>query len=507
MTVPPASGRSLALLLLLALLHGAALASIKPMLQVSDELSYLSGAQFGAQEHWLADDAPLRLRVAPPDGVVVYWPPAGKPAFRIVAGGLLAAASTVAEPAGAAVAVRLVMALTLPLAVLFTWRLARELAPEAPEIALGASTIVALQPVFASVAGGIGPDAPANAASALALWLLARFALGRSGRFEPLLLFAAIGAAIAFKDTGFFLGAGLIAALLVRARRMRAAAGAWRAAVRADPWLLIVPAALLLPAVSPASWQALFRSPYLREARLDAALPFAVLRATLEALPRTFVSFWTSLGNFGAAEVHVAAAWVVAAALASIAALAGLALYLRRPAPWETAGGRRDRLAVFAVFAVGGAVLLVQPAVRLVVTAQPDEFQGRWLFPFLPALAVYACVGLSARLSRPGLLLPALGLGMAGVALASLALVLVPHYYATFPGEYRVEQLYLLGPYGRPADPARVLPFVSADAVPGLARVLALAAFGAAALCVPFALAGAASLTSTGEPGRRPPSS
>lgn len=458
---------ALACLLALTLVHGAAVATVRPMFQISDEAAYLASAQRGALRHLPSGDARVRL-VAPPDGRILGPWSQAKPAYEALAGRLLLELTGRWPPAEAAVVLRLIFSLTNVLAVYWAYRAARLLAPRNPLVAWGTPTIVGLHPVFVGYGAAVAPDAPANALSAFACWQLVRFAGGRSAGLATLLPVAAAAGAAAFKDTALALVASAGVAMPVRLWRLRhrPAAGAARW-LRREAWVLLVPACALAAAILP--FWSLLRSPYLTA---QAAAPFwpprpatlaDVGRELLDNLPVLFHSFWANLGNFGGGAVHLPDVlfWGLSALCAAAAAgIVASAWGPRRPSPEDPGAESAARWPHAVVFGAGLLVLLLQAPVRQIAYGSSDLFQGRWLFPMMVPLAMAMTAGLSRWLEAPGRALPLLAFLMATVAAVALVGVLVPHYYTDFPRTYDAHVLFLAGPYGHPLHEAGVQAFL-----------------------------------------------
>lgn len=462
---------ALACLLALTLAHGAALATVRPMFQISDEAAYLASAQRGALRRLPPGDARARL-VAPPDGEILWPWSRAKPAYDALAGRLLLALTGSRPPAEAAVLLRLIFSLSNVLAVYCAYRAASLLAPRNPLVAWGTPTIVGLHPVFVGYGAAIAPDAMANALSALACWQLVRFAGGRSAGLATLLPAAGAAGAAAFKDTALGLVASAAAAMPVRLWRLRRRpAGGAAAWLRRELWVLLLPACALAGAVLPL-WS-LVRSPYLTDQAAASLWPpraatlAALGRELLDNLPVLFHSFWANLGNFGGGAVHLPDVlfWGLSALCAAAAVgIVASAWEPRRP-PADGPGGQDGaRWPYAAVFGSGLLVLLLQAPVRQIAYGSSDLFQGRWLFPMMVPLALAITAGLSQWLKAPGRALPLLAFFMTTVAAAALVGVLVPHYYAEFPRTYDPEALFLAGPYGHPLHEAGVQAFLERPA-------------------------------------------
>jgi len=455
---------ALACLLALTLAHGVAVATVRPMFQISDEAAYLASAQRAALRLLPAGDARAR-RVAPPDGQILWQWSQGKPAFEALAGRLLLWLTGRWPPADAAVLLRLVFSLSNVLAVYWAYRAASLLASRNPLVAWGTPTLVALQPVFVGYGAAVAPDGPANALSAFACWQLVRFALGQSTGPATLLPFVGAAAALAFKDTALGLAASAAAAIPVRLWRLRgqrsSSAFGW---LRRETWIGLLPAVAIAAAVFPV-WSFL-RSPYFTDRAAAPlwpprpALLVALGRELTDQLPVLFHSFWANLGNFGGGTVHLPG--VLFWGLSAMCALAGVGLLALALAPggaWPR-GQDGARWPVAVPFGAGLLVVLLQAPIRQIAYGSSDLFQGRWLFPMMVPLALALTAGLSRWLREPGRALPLLAFFMATVAATGLLGVLVPYYYVDFPRAYDAGHLFLSGPYGLPLHEAGVEAFL-----------------------------------------------
>ncbi|MGH9160637.1 MAG: hypothetical protein ACRD2X_11730, partial [Vicinamibacteraceae bacterium] len=408
------------------------------------------------------------------EGLFVYDAPAGKPLFRYAGGAAYIAMSRIVPLPEGALALRLFFVPSVAVAVLATWLLAAHLVPGNRTVLLCAPLFVALHPVFVKYSAGITPDAWANAAAMLAVWLLVRFADGTARGIEPLLTILVSAVAIAFKDTTFFLAVLGPVALLLRLRvRAQTRPGGVLTAMRSDPWLIALPtclvaaiiAFLLVSVVSSA-----LASPYqldfggaLSRAPIS-ALAVETVTTTWQQIPSLFRSFWGNLGNFGATTVLIPEGIMHVALVAVL--LAGIALLV---AAWRPSSSHDEAAASRArvtLLLIGGALLLLQPAVRQVLLGTDDLFQGRWLFPMMSAIAVGLTAGWSALWQHPSRLAPLVGWLLATYAVTAMVLVVIPYYYVNFPETYRMTGIFVQGTAGRGADPARVLPYIARPSLP-----------------------------------------
>ncbi|MGH9162066.1 MAG: hypothetical protein ACRD2X_19020 [Vicinamibacteraceae bacterium] len=463
------------LLMLVGLLHGMTMAIVRPMLQVSDEVAYLSTAQKQALAE-LPPGAPETRCVAPEGRPLVDPGRMGKVLYRSTAAWLLRRfAGPSCSPARSALLLRLCFALTLPLVVWLVWRLARALAPDNPLVELGAPAIAAFHPVFVSYQAGVTFDAIANVAAIGAVWLAVRFAMGDGRWWEPVLMALAAACAIGFKDTTYFLGALLPIAWMSRLAMRAATSNATAIGmVRRDPWLITFPLAALVAAAAmsamPAAAGAL-RTPYLSMTspatweRLGGVRDLAAgsIAELFQQLPSYVHTFWGSLGNFGGNVVELPESARYGLYLSCAVALVGLLRAALLPPVDVTRESLVRTWSGGAVLAAGLALVTLQGPVRQIVLGTADTMQGRWLFPMFGAVAVAIPAGLGAFVRAPGRFLPLVSVLLATYAVGAMFFVIVPHYYLELvPPVYREGGLWLLGSYGRGADPARLLAFVRA---------------------------------------------
>ncbi|MPY90070.1 MAG: DUF2142 domain-containing protein [Luteitalea sp.] len=459
--------------MILALLHGVTMALIRPMFQVSDELVYFSGVQSQAARLVARQPGdPARARLLHADALV-YDTPTGKALFRYSGAVAFIAISHIVPLPASATVLRLFFALSLPAAVLATWLLARQLTPRNRTVLLCAPLFVALHPVFVKYASGVTPDAWANAAAMVAVWLAIRIADGTAHGMEPAYAVLTAAVAIALKDTAFFLAALLPLALVLRLIvRVKTKASDPLTTIRSDPWLVALPACfaagvvalLIVPhaASAIASPYQVIQGDTLSVSRVPAA-SFAVVTTAWRQVPSLFHSFWGNLGNFGATVVLMPQG--IMRVILVLTLVAGAMLFV---AGWSHASSAEEAAksrARLALLLVGCAVLLLQPAVRQVVRDTDDLFQGRWLFPMMSVFAVGLTAGWSTLSREPGRLSLLIGWLLATYAVTAMLVVVVPYYYEQFPDSYRMSGIFVQGTSGTGADPARVLPFIARPAL------------------------------------------
>jgi hypothetical protein len=123
---------------------------------------------------------------------------------------------------------RLTSALLGVIVVLAAYGTLRELAPARPELAVAGGLLVALEPMFSFMAGGVNNDSGVNALAAAAVYLVVR-ALRRG---LPPLLWGLLGVVVAvlpvMKGTGYALYPAIVLALLALLARERSRASLLR---------------------------------------------------------------------------------------------------------------------------------------------------------------------------------------------------------------------------------------------------------------------------------------
>jgi hypothetical protein len=437
---------ALGALLFLALLHAWLHASTRPLFQVSDEISYLSALQ---QRIYATERAGTLVYTcaAPPDGVPLPVDPGGKALFQRVGSWALGRLCTSGlESTVVFWVLRLGCGLTLPLLVWVTHRLARTVAPDRPALALVAAAGVALQPMAATVSGGITPDSFANVLGGLCLLLATRLVLRDGAWWEVPVMIAAAAAALASKDTAAFLLPTVAVALAMRA--WAATVGPQRRALLAAAVLTtaVVGATAVLRLLPPTALPAGFEAPSL--AAVATLTATAASSAAQQAWSLAW-SAWMPLGNFGASVLVLPPSFVVVPIVVAALAVVGLATTLLRGPEASRAG------AVMPLWTVALALCVLQPAVREAVLQLPEVYQGRWLFPMLPALAVLTALGLEALGVPLARLLP-LQIVLLG-AVATVGLVVVAgYYYLDFPATIDTARLFLRSSSRVPLDMARL---------------------------------------------------
>ncbi|MCB9422539.1 MAG: glycosyltransferase family 39 protein [Ardenticatenaceae bacterium] len=208
--------RTLALILTLFVLLGLSYAIVTPVFEASDELWHYPMIQY------LADGNPLPVQVFDPAQAGPWKQEASQPPLYYYLGaaltfwidtsdmsqirwlnphvdnGLITADGNINlaihDPAanpwqGTLLAVRIVRVFSVFLGVAtvyLTYRIGKELAPNRPEIALGATAVNAFMPMFLFISGAVNNDNLAIPLASLAIFLMIRFVKveGRSHRAE-----------------------------------------------------------------------------------------------------------------------------------------------------------------------------------------------------------------------------------------------------------------------------------------------------------------------------------
>ncbi len=286
--------------------------------------------------------------------------------------------------------------------IVFTWRLARLLAPRSEAMALGAAAIVAANPSFAFLCGGItnGPLAIAlGTASLVGLLRLLLDPAPTDGRvFRLGLLF---GVSLLAKLSAVFLFPTTAVALTVAAwsRRKKPGAPGVVGLVRQGYFLAI---GTLLPAGPWLTWNVLrYGDPLaweLGQAKFGGTSPVGRIDV-LDALARRYLpqmleSYWPAFGSNLFAGFPIAAS---AAVLFGGGAI-GLAI-----AAWRRRPGLGVRWPLVAVLLLATAVNLAAGVKFYLDFAQPH---GRYLFPSIGAVATLIALGWSGRAPR---FVPAVG--------------------------------------------------------------------------------------------------
>lgn len=419
--------------MLLAGVHAATIAVMRPLYQVSDEVVYLSTVQAMV----LFNAPPVdRSCVAPPVGAFPHIPVQVKPGFlRGTAWQLRVICGSDALRSWSLVALRMAQAPSLAVLAGCAWALARLLTGRATDAFL-AGLMVAGHPVAAVYAGAVTPDAWGNALAAVAILAGTRLLVGQGGGWAAAGVIAAPIAALGWKDTNTFLLALPPVALALHTVRSPGTAGVTGARTA------LVLGAAAVSAVAGLRW---FRTPYASEANpvslshvLD--LAGAIVADLLPQLGSLVVTSWVAIGNFGASALTMSTAPTV---LGGLLCAAGLMGALRRV---SGAQASTERWIVAIVWATCAILCAAQPSARQVLLNSQDIHQGRWLFPMLAPAAVVLAYGLNGLGTQPRIL-PLWTLAM----LSSTWLALADagrFYWLVYPSALNEAGLYLRGTGG-----------------------------------------------------------
>ncbi len=307
----------------------------------------------------------------------------------------LLAAPVYAAWNGALLAVRLFTLLLGAAVIVLTWRLARALAPAEPALALTAAGFVAVLPQHLAMMAAANNDALAEGLMALGLWLCVRQVLAletRLRRWWP--LGVVLGLAFVTKLSAYPL-AGLVAlTLLLVARRERwpvaqlvrsGAAGFAPAVVLGGLWW-----GRNLAVYGGLDFLGLQQHDAVVQGQLRTSEALALWGPADYAqrfIQTTFQSFWGQFGWMGVVmDQRVYLALLVFTGAIVIGLVGALIAWRHSHAPLTPAG--RDALTLVSV------ALLLAVAVYLYYNLTYVQFQGRYLYPALPLIAIGVAVAL-----------------------------------------------------------------------------------------------------------------
>ena len=435
----------LTLVMVLAGSHAATYSLVRPRYQVSDEVVYTSVVQAAAMRTAAPALAPC---VAPPAGKFPFIPVQAKPGYITATARELVALCELGSGGRSLLFLRLAQAISLPVLAACAWALARALTGRESD-ALLAGVLVGSHPVAAVHAGGITPDAWANAFSALALLAGTRLLVGKGKLWDFPVLLAAVLLALAWKDTATFL---LALPLFVLAWSVG------RTATRGAHLTLRLTLLLATVAIVGAAGLVWFRTPYLATAPIQGDAQsvsewlVAVNNDLLPQLGRFLGSSWTAIGNFGASTLSTSFTTEMLGVLLLVPGLAGAVIRLART-PFAASVAM-----VAVVWTLCGVLCLVQPSARQVLLGTQDVHQGRWLLPLLAPAAVFIACGLNAMLPRQRLLPLSV---LAATTAAMLAVIDTVHYFwLSYPAALRTSALYVRGTAGAELDDEAMLSLI-----------------------------------------------
>jgi hypothetical protein len=307
---------------------------------------------------------------------------------------------------GTVLAVRLIRLVSVLMGagtVYLTWRIAQQVFPNRPGLALGAAAVNGFTPMFVFISGAVNNDNLAILLCSAALYLMVR--PGTPEVKDSLLLGIVLGLAALTKTTALGLIPLALLASVVAGRKELLAMG-WR---ERFGWALEHGLALLLPVLIIAGWW------YYRNVRLygdwlgwNAFIEVLGQRAHPASLRQLWSERWgfslSYWGLFGGVNIPMAE-WIyhLLNALVGIAT-AGMVIYLiqqarrlnreRQEPWWESAIRRLWPLVLLGIWSLAVAVGLVRWAT---VTWSS---QGRLVFSAISALSILMVTGLFAWLPR-----------------------------------------------------------------------------------------------------------
>ncbi|MCK6580718.1 MAG: glycosyltransferase family 39 protein [Anaerolineae bacterium] len=298
---------------------------------------------------------------------------------------------------GSLAALRLFTALIGAGVVIAAYAVGRALLPDQPQIALGAAALVAFVPQHVHILASVNNDALAELVIGWALWAGVRHL--KSGSPSPWLLGVLVGIGLLTKVSTLFLVGLIPLAILFRQGR-----GGGRRRIFTALALFAVPA-LLLGGVWWMRNFGVYGFPDLFGLRAHDAVVIGQPRTaeliaqvgigeTLRQIATTtFQSFW---GQFGWMELALPA-WTygLIGAFLALALIGLLALVPRRGRAWAQTP-RETALA----WAGMGAALLLALAQFAYYNLTFQQFQGRYLYPGLIPLALFAAAGIDALRGR-----------------------------------------------------------------------------------------------------------
>jgi 4-amino-4-deoxy-L-arabinose transferase-like glycosyltransferase len=437
-----AARRGLLLVVVGYVLIGAQYAARTPAWQAPDEPAHYNYIRLIVQERVLPVLQLGDYDAAYLDRLKAEHFPAGEPIDSIRYEGwqpplyYLLAAPVFAATGGSLLAIRLFTLWLGAAVIILAWRLAREIFPASPGLALTAAGFVAFIPQHVAMTAAANNDALAEIWIGLGLWLAVRLMLRPpAGRWrEGWLLGLVLGLAFLTKLSAYPL-AGLVAlALLLTAWRERWPLR-WFFGLAAQ---VFVPALILgglwwgrnLAVYGGLDFLAMQRHELIvvgQKRTVDALAEWGVSGYFQRFAQTTFQSFWGQFGWMGVVmDRRVYLALLIFSA-GLLIGLVGVMSSIRR------AGRRLDRVQTDVAVLLSTTVVLAV-AVYLYYNLTFVQFQGRYLYPALPVLALAAALALRQWARWILSLLPvgrALALSDA-LAMAPIALMAALDIYALY---------------------------------------------------------------------------
>ena len=326
--------------------------------------------------------------------------------------------------------IRVVRALSVVMGactVLMVYLVGREVFPQKPEMAVGAAGLAAFIPEFLFISGAVNDDNGAALFGAMALWLMMRLLRRGPSLARCAGLGLVLGLGWLSKLTVFALvpTAGVVVALIAHRRHSWADLFRWGAVVLVVAAMLIVPWLVRQTLLygDPTGTSREMTEWGLREQPV----------ALADLIPDLYwlrTSFW---GRLGYNQIPLSK-WIFdlldAVSLVSVLGLIRIAVRRRRrslaiaprPTGLSISTVQLGTLGISIIFAVGPMI------VRRFLRPMPNF--GRYLFPFLPAIALILFVGLAAWFParRRSLLAVLVTVSMLCLGTAGLVCYLAPAY-------------------------------------------------------------------------------
>lgn len=300
----------------------------------------------------------------------------------------LLAAPVFALTGGSLLAVRLFTLVLGSGVVVLTYRLGRAVAPTAPVIALTAAGFVACLPQHLAMMAAANNDALAEGVMALGLLLSVRALLGAPGSRRYGVLGLLLGVAFVTKLSAYPLAALVGLALLLLARRERWTLAEFvRAAAQVYGPALVIGGvwwARNLAVYGGLDFLAMQRHDAIVDGQLrttDALAGWGAVGYLRSFFTTTFQSFWGQFGWMGVV-MDRRVYWLLLVFTLGVVA-GGVGVLITRRRAGATLSRSRYDVAVLLTVA-----LLLAVAVYLYYNLSFVQFQGRYLYPALPVLAL-----------------------------------------------------------------------------------------------------------------------